>query len=141
SALFGYDHLQGRPDLLLCEGEFDAILMRRIVGDVMDVATFGSASGTDIRLWLPVLVGYRRIWLGFDNDEAGERARREWYKRTRRAHGLIVPVGKDWTETWQELGDNGLREYIIESVSMECEHEQETGELDGDIRTACHQSG
>jgi DNA primase len=141
SALYGYDHLQGRPALLLCEGEFDAILMHRLVGDVLDVATFGSASESDIRLWLPVLVQYGRIWLGFDNDTAGERARQWWYGRTRRAHGLIVPVGKDWTEAWLELGDEGLREYVLECVSVEVEHGQEIGGLAGDVRAVHHQCG
>jgi len=139
SALFGYDHLQGKADLLLCEGEFDAILMRRLVGDVLDVATFGSASESDIRLWLLVLIRYPRIWLGFDNDTAGERARQEWYGRTRRAHGLLVPTGKDWTEAWLELGDEGLRKYVMESV--EVEHGQEIGELAGDIRAVHLQCG
>jgi len=124
SAMYGYDHLQGRPALLLCEGEFDAILMRRIVGDVLDVATFGSASESDIRLWLPVLVQYSRLWLGFDNDAAGERARQEWHKRTRRARGLLVPVGKDWTDAWLKLGDEKLRGYVLECVSVEVEHGQ-----------------
>jgi DNA primase len=116
SALFGHDLLQGKADLLLCEGEFDAILMRRIVGDVLDVATFGSASESDIRLWLPVLVQYPSLLLGFDNDAAGERARQWWYERTRRAHGLLVPTGKDWTEAWLKLGDEGLREYVLENI-------------------------
>jgi DNA primase len=139
SAMFGYDHLQCKADLLLCEGEFDAILMRRLVGDALDVATFGSASESDIRLWLGVLIRYPRIWLGFDNDTAGERARQEWYGRTRRAHGLLVPVGKDWTEAWLELGDEGLREYVMDSV--EVEHGQEIGELAGDVRAVHLQCG
>lgn len=117
-ALYGADLLAGKPDLLLVEGEFDCCLMRRLVGSVLDAATFGSASDKDIRLWLPVLVNYQRIFVGFDSDDAGDRARHEWYARTKRAHGLFVPVGKDWTEAWQKLGDDELRRFVLDCVGV-----------------------
>lgn len=115
-ALYGVDLLQGHADLVLTEGEFDCILAHRLVADRADVATLGSASDRDIRMWLPVLVRYQRIWLGFDRDEAGEKARTRWLAMTRRARVLNVPAGKDWTDAWRELGDDGLRGYILSAL-------------------------
>ncbi|MBC7242625.1 MAG: toprim domain-containing protein [Anaerolineae bacterium] len=116
-ALFGADYLQGKPDLALVEGEFDAILLCRLCGDALDVATFGSASDKDIRLWLPVLVNYGRIWIGLDADPAGQKAASAWLARTRRARLLRVPEGfKDWTDCWKARGDSRLREYILTAV-------------------------
>lgn len=118
SSLYGTDLLQGKPDLLLAEGEFDAILLRRLVGDVVDVATFGSASDKDVRLWLPTLIRFQRIFVGFDTDPAGQKAAAQWLARTKRARLLPVPEGfKDWTDAWRELGDDELRRYILEVVN------------------------
>ncbi|MBC7084610.1 MAG: hypothetical protein H5T95_14170 [Firmicutes bacterium] len=125
SAMFGYDHLQCKADLLLCEGEFDAILMRRLVGDVLDVATFGSASVSNVGIWVGALVVYSYCWLGFDNDPAGDKAREMWYELTARVRHLYVPAGddddrmiKDWTEAWMRYGEERLREYVLRCLPV-----------------------
>lgn len=117
-ALYGGDLLRGHANLVLTEGEFDCILVHRLIGDRADVATFGSASDRDVRPWLPVLVRYNRLWLGFDRDEAGEKARDRWLALTRRARALTVPVGKDWTDAWKVMGDDGLRGYLLSALGL-----------------------
>ena len=103
----------GHRELLLTEGEFDCILMHRLVGDVLDVGTFGSAAVRDVRPWLGALVRYSVIYLGLDNDDAGREAQAAWLSLTQRAKVLSVPGGKDWSDGWLALGDAALREYTL----------------------------
>ncbi len=117
-ALYGADLLQGHGDLVLTEGEFDCILLHCLVGDRVDVATLGAATNADVRPWLPALVRYPRIHLGFDRDEAGEKARARWLCTTQRARVLTVPTGKDWTDAWLAMSDNGLRGYVLSALGL-----------------------
>jgi hypothetical protein len=118
-ALFGADRMQGRRDLFLCEGEFDAMLLQHVIGDLADVATFGSASDREITSWLPWLLPAHRVWLAFDNDKAGEEAATEWLSRTKRARRAAPPAGKDTdiTDAWRAGHD--LRAWALSYIEAE----------------------
>jgi DNA primase len=85
--------------LIIVEGEFDAILLGQELGDLANVVTLGSASN---RLHSDII---RRmlscpIWhIATDADDAGNRAASSWPARARR----VKPPGpfKDWTEAVQ----------------------------------------
>lgn len=71
TALYGVDQLQGHAVVLLVEGEFDALLLRQIAGDLVDVVTLGSAKAPLAIPWRARLLP-ARLWLvAYDLDTAG----------------------------------------------------------------------
>jgi DNA primase len=97
--------LTGKPALLVCEGALDMMLAWQIAGDLVDVATLGSASA-DPRPWALHLLSYQRILLCYDLDDAGEQGRAKWA-----GIGGVVQVrlplsgGKDVTDFVKAGGD------------------------------------
>jgi hypothetical protein len=90
----------GRP-LVLVEGEFDALLLGQELDGLAAVATLG---GTGSSKPEPAILGYlvaAPTWfLGFDADDAGDRAAARW--EGTRARRVRPPDGfKDWTEARQ----------------------------------------
>ncbi|HZU04872.1 MAG TPA: hypothetical protein VFB73_02780, partial [Chloroflexota bacterium] len=70
-ALYGADQLQGRALCVLTEGEFDALLLRQEAGDLVDVATLGSATALPTPRWAWAL-RHAGVWLvAYDRDAAG----------------------------------------------------------------------
>jgi len=99
--LFGVDHLSGRPDCIIVEGEFDAMLLWQEIGDLADVLTLGGAEGHVADRWLVALVGFQRFWIATDDDEAGWRAADYWEELAGSRGRRVLPEGKDVTEAWQ----------------------------------------
>jgi DNA primase len=106
-ALFGADALRGDRPLLLCEGEFDALLAWQELRDVVDVATLGGASkgGNLPGRWRLRLLPYETILVAYDADRAGERGAAGWLARSRRARRVRVSQGDDLTAFWKGGGD------------------------------------
>jgi DNA primase len=104
-ALYGADSLAGKDTAVICEGEFDSLLLRQIAGDLVGVATFGSATNNNdtlLNTWLHVLTPVKRLLIATDNDKAGDAAWEWWSTRTRRARRAAIPGGvKDITDAWQ----------------------------------------
>ena len=112
-ALFGADDLRGDRPLVLCEGEFDAILAWQEIGDLVDVATLGGASkggGGIPGRWLLRLLPYNRILVAYDVDPAGDSGAADLLKQSKRAVSVKVPQGDDLTAFWRSGGD--LRAWI-----------------------------
>ena len=112
--LFGAASLAGHDTAVICEGEFDALLLRQIVGDRVGVATFGGVDNNNdvlLNTWLPVLQPVKRLLIATDNDAAGDKAWEWWTTRTRRARRAAIPGGvKDITDAWRAGHD--LRAWI-----------------------------
>ena len=125
TALFGADGLpgDGKP-LLLCEGEFDAMLAWQELRDKVDVATFGGASkgnsGIPAR-WLLRLLPYTLILAAYDVDAngAGDKGAAALARRSRRVRRIRVPKGSDLTDFWRQGGD--LRAWLESSLSRQLE--------------------
>jgi len=103
--LFGVDQLAGRDMVVLTEGEFDAMLLHQEAGQLVDVATLGSASKALTPRAIRYLLPARRWLLAYDRDAAGEDG-------TSRLAGLSARVriakplaGKDLTDFWRAGGD------------------------------------
>jgi len=58
TALFGTLALQGHSTLVLCEGEFDAMLLHQQAGDLIDVLSPTGGVGQDLTPWLSYLLPY-----------------------------------------------------------------------------------
>jgi hypothetical protein len=118
--LYLADNLVGHKVAVICEGEFDALLLAQEVGDpstgsgqaLVGVVALGSAGNKKkaIDAGLPFLLGVKRLLVATDNDEEGERAAVYLLERTRRARRLRVPQGNDVTDFWKVGGD--LREWV-----------------------------
>jgi DNA primase len=118
--LYLADDLRGRQVAVICEGEFDALLLAQEVGDpstgsgqvLVGVVALGSAANKvrAINAGLPFLLEVNRLLVATDNDEEGERAAAYLLERTKRARRLRVPQGNDVTDFWKGGGD--LREWV-----------------------------
>jgi DNA primase len=86
-----------RP-LIVCEGEFDTLLLIQEAGRLAGVVTTGSASNHPTRSILDTAAKASKILVATDNDDAGERAAAVWLQSSGRAVRIRPPSGKDWTE-------------------------------------------
>lgn len=84
--LFNSDKVWGADELVVCEGEFDAMVMEQL--------GFNAVGVPGARIWQDAWDGYvtdvRRIWLVFDRDTTGEEAAKKLVDRfgpkVRRVH-------------------------------------------------------
>jgi hypothetical protein len=101
--LFASDTWLGYPDLLLVEGEWDCLLAWQQIGHLCDVATFGSASSGLSEPEEIALYAYRRIFIVFDADPAGQAGLCR-FNTIARLHP-IPPPAHDLTDYWLSGGD------------------------------------
>lgn len=91
--------------VLMTEGEFDAMLLRHclLMRHAVDtsVVSIGSCSGARVLRWVTHLALAERVYLAFDNDEAGEKAANYWLAALPRKARRLKPTKKDITEMWQ----------------------------------------
>jgi hypothetical protein len=98
--LYGLADLAGHSDAILCEGEFDALLLRQHVGGMAGVAATGSASNTNPgAAAIVVLAQVARVWVALDTDEQGEAGAALWQERSARVRRL-APLEHDVTDMW-----------------------------------------
>ena len=91
----------GRP-LILCEGEFDCLLLAQEVGSLASVVTLGSASDRRPDVAVSLALATCSPWyIAGDNDAAGKVNAEGWLTRSARCR-RIAPPGKDWTSCFQE---------------------------------------
>lgn len=93
--------------LVVCEGEFDALLLAQELGDVAAVVTLGSAAGDPPPAAIPAVCKAPRLFTAHDADGPGDRAAANWPKRAERVR---PEGGKDWTEVHK--GGTGRIAYV-----------------------------
>lgn len=87
-------------DCIICEGEFDALLVGQHVGSLVGCVALGSATkGLDMQA-VDQLVAIRRVWLALDTDKAGEAGAKKLLAASARIHPLPVPA-HDVTDAWR----------------------------------------
>lgn len=89
-------------DLLVTEGEFDAMLAWQETKGSVDVGTLGSAQMPLGPHWKQAITPYRRIFVVHDNDEEGLKSA-SWNVIGRAEH-VRTPSAKDLTD-YKETGD------------------------------------
>jgi hypothetical protein len=107
--LFGLDRLAGRPEIVICEGELDALLLRQLAGDLADVIAVAGATQRPNAKALLRLAEYRRWLVAFDNDEAGAEGA-DWWGFAARTRTVRPLQGKDLTDFHLAGGD--LRAWV-----------------------------
>lgn len=99
--LCGGDAIPDAATVLVCAGEFDAMLAQRHAPAGVACVTFGSEAKRPT--WeFDYLTRGRRVIVAFDNDAAGEQYRAAWAAMGEQAR---VPFGKDITDFWRAGGD------------------------------------
>lgn len=102
--LFGTQHQQGYPLVVLCEGEFDAILAWQAAGDLCDVLALGGAQNQPAAAALIHLCQARTILAILDTDRAGQQGNRALQRLSARITPLTPPT-HDLTDYWQQGGN------------------------------------
>ena len=100
--MYGLDTLARThfTDCIICEGEFDALLLRQHVGALVGCVALGSANkGLDMQA-VDQLVAIRRVWLALDADKAGRDGAKKLLAASARIHLLPVPA-HDVTDAWK----------------------------------------
>jgi DNA primase len=105
SGLYNADALTDATMVVLCEGEFDALLLQQEAGDRLTAVTLGSAAARLTPRWLPHLLAMERIFIAYDADEAGQRGATYLGSMIPHAQRLSVPMGKDITDFYLQRGD------------------------------------
>lgn len=105
TALVGVDLWGGKTALVLCEGEFDAMILWQQAADLVDVATLaGAGKGLPLR-WLVKLLSYKCILAAYDADGAGQKGAARLADLSRRVR-IIKPLeGKDVNDFHLAGGD------------------------------------
>jgi hypothetical protein len=99
--LFGADRLAGRRVGVLTEGEFDCLLLWQEAGDLVGVATLGSAAhGLDDRA-AHYLLPLSPILVAYDPDAAGRAGAAALLRLSRRVRRVTLPAAGDLTECWR----------------------------------------
>ena len=85
----------GKP-VVICEGEFDALLLGQEIGDLVQVITLGSASNKPAGPVLDLMLTAPIWYLALDADQAGDKSAADWPARARRVRPPAPH--KDWGE-------------------------------------------
>lgn len=99
--LYGLGDLAGHTDAILCEGEFDALLLRQHIAGMAGVVATGSATDASPGpAALLALVAIPRIWGALDTDDAGVKGFDRWHALSPRVR-LLMPSEHDVTDMWR----------------------------------------
>lgn len=112
AGLYNADNIRPGKPLFLTEGEFDCLLIQQVAGDLVNVATLGSATTKLSPQWIGLLAACHPILACYDNDEAGAKGGGSLAALSARIVNVRVPIGKDPTDL--EMSEPGaLRNWIL----------------------------
>jgi len=118
-AIFMVQTMVWQTDAVLCEGEFDAMLLQQEAGDLAAVATLGSAGyDLDLPTWGLHLLNIQRWFLAYDLDQSGREGaeRLSWLRLSKQlAIPQLKPGDKDLTDYFKSGGD--LRQWLVEELA------------------------
>jgi hypothetical protein len=121
SAPLLWDDLQFNATLVICESEFDAMLVWQEAGkgshrNLVDVTTWGGANAPIYPRWQTSLLRYNKILVVYDNDEAGQAGAERVRRTIGRAEIIQIPA-HDVGEYVAQGGD--LAQWIASLVNVE----------------------
>lgn len=102
SILFNSDAIEGAQELFLCEGEIDSItLWRQGIKNVIGATT---GAGSFDPAWIDQLAKVSKIYICYDQDEAGQKGAREVARRLGydRCFNVSLPDGQDVNDYFKE---------------------------------------
>jgi DNA primase len=102
-----FDAADQTGEIAVCEGELDTIVATALCG-VPAVGIPGATQWTGNRHWHELFVGYQRIWVLADPDDAGESLASQILDRF--ASARLVKLPGDVNQTYLQHG--GIKEFI-----------------------------
>jgi hypothetical protein len=139
--------------VVIVEGEFDALLLKQELSELVPVVTLGSASCRPSPRVMSAMLGAYPWIVAADADDAGDRSVEGWLALSDRSVRISPPsgLGKDWTDAhrnglglrawWVDALDrftHGKEEAVKSEASQpkestpSCKPPKETGPLDYD---------
>ncbi len=110
-------HVQPGLPVLVCEGEFDALMAWQAAGDLISPVALASASNAQINpRWYSALIGAPLILARMDEDAAGSKALAKLRAISYAVRPVQVPVGKDINDFYREVGEDGFRAWVMEVI-------------------------
>lgn len=104
-ALYRANTLADAHIAVVCEGEFDALLLSQYLPEGWTAVAAGGATMPPHR-WILHLAHCTHIFLAFDNDDDGQKGAERWQQHLPRTSVLKVPEPhKDITDFWKAGGD------------------------------------
>jgi DNA primase len=121
SALYLADHIQADRPLVICEGEFDALLLQQEIGDLASVVTLGgSQNPLNLTTWGLYLLRPSSIIRAYDMDQSGTRADQKlaWIHNSQR---LKIPQLREGDKDITDFHKSGghLRSLIENALDPE----------------------
>jgi len=114
-AVYALDWCKGFGDVILCEGEFNALILRQVLGPVCAVVSVGDAGNRPGEAELDALGRVGRWWLAYDPDKAGLQGRERLGGLSARARVLAWPFPeKDANDAY--LAGRDLAEWAVGQV-------------------------
>jgi len=110
SGLYLGDAIVPGRSTVIAEGELDALLCFQECGDLVGVATLGSASDTPDQQSLEQLLSAPSVFLCYDADDAARAGADRWSGLSQRTRTLRVPAGMDLTDIHRVTGN--LRDWL-----------------------------
>lgn len=112
NALYGYGHIRPNQVVFMTEGEFDALLLKRVLAEsfrrchdamLFTVVATGSSAGARVIRHIQQLSLARGVVFAFDADEAGDQAAAYWAQALMGIPMVRArpPVGKDITDLYK----------------------------------------
>lgn len=113
-AIFGLDNVQAQPTAMICESEFDAMLLSQQAGDLVDVVAIGGAGSRPDPLTLWPLARAGRWFVVLDRDQftkLQEQGNVSWWDDfSARVRVVHPPEGNDVGD-FHQMGGN-LRAWV-----------------------------
>ena len=107
SGIFNADILAAAHEVVICEGEIDAMLLDQCGFPAVSPT---AGAGTWMPEWANLFSSVRRIWILYDNDKAGMDGAKQVWSTLRRAKIVQYPAGvKDAGELFDQAGTNPIR--------------------------------
>ena len=103
----------GAETAVIVGGQLDAILLWQHTPDDTAIVTLGSDNSSLDRAGYEWLQDRKRVIVAMDADDSGALTAKKWLQTI--PHAVIAPmwpIGKDVGELWQQLGNNGVIDWL-----------------------------
>jgi len=100
--LYGLDEMPRGDDLIVCEGEFNALVLAQCLGPVAGVASVGDCGNHPGPEAISTMLRFRRWWLLMDPDTAGRHGSEKLTERYARFQELRWPYSVDINDAYTD---------------------------------------
>ena len=112
-SMYSAGNVRYSANLVVVEGEFDALLMQQFVPSNWCVITMGASGYKFSQEEIELIKSKKNVLRCFDNDDAGKEADKTFTQIFSNSSRIELPAGiKDFTELWQAVGTKATQQFI-----------------------------